>query len=60
MDGPTDEDLDEIYFRKKLDPPKLVEDRATDVFALYVNNADGTVDVEELAKTSQKIIYARE
>lgn len=60
MDGPSEEQMDELLFRRKLDPPKLVEDRATDVFQLYVNNADGTVDVDELLKTSDKIIYARE
>ena len=60
MDGATDEDLDEIFFRRKMDPPKLVEDRATDVFQLYSNNADGTIDISELQKTSAKVIYARE
>ncbi len=81
MDGATDEDMDEIFFRKKMDPPKLVEERVTDIFQvfvsscrlfrtlvlifltisqLYANNSDGTIDMEEIEKTSAKIIYARE
>ncbi len=27
---------------------------------LYANNSDGTIDMEEIEKTSAKIIYARE
>ncbi len=60
MDGATNDDLDEIFFRKKQDPMKLAEDRATDIFQLYPNNADGTIDISELEKTPAKIVYARD
>ncbi len=38
MDGATDEDMDEIFFRKKMDPPKLVEERVTDIFQVFVSS----------------------
>ena len=60
MDGPTDDDLDNILFKKKLDPPKPAEERATDIFQQYSNNADGTIDINELETVPCKIIYARD
>ena len=60
MDGPTDDELDELLYRRKHDPPKLVEERATDVFQAYPNNSDGTVDFDDILKPTERVILARE
>ncbi len=60
MDGATEEDMDNLMFRRKLDPLKLVEDRVTDLFQVLPNNTDGTIDITELENAPAKIVYARD
>ncbi len=60
MNGPSEEELEELLYRKKLDPLKLVEDRAQDIWEKIEKQPDGRIDLEQLFKTPSKYIYARE
>jgi len=58
--GATQEQIDELLFRKKVDTLKLVDERAKEAYEQYEKNVDGTIEIEKIFNLPERIVYARD
>ena len=60
MHGITDEEKEELLYKRKIDPLKLVDDRAEDIWQFCDLNQEGRIDLEEYLRVQERTVYARE
>ena len=59
-DGISDEEKEELLYKRKIDPLKLVEDRAEDIWQFCDLNQEGRIELEEFLLVQERLVYARE
>ena len=62
MDTPTQEELDEINYRRtaKFEPLKLAEDRAKDIWTKLELPVEGDLTAEDINRVPMKFVFARD
>ena len=60
MEPPSEEEVDEMLYRRNLDPMKLVEDRVEDVYDICEVDKEGRVNLEAFMKTPERVIFCRD
>ncbi len=59
MDEPTEDQYDDLMYRRKHELPKLVDDRVRDIWE-RCEIRDGLLSLEELEKVPERVLFARE
>ncbi|TRY61456.1 hypothetical protein TCAL_06680 [Tigriopus californicus] len=60
MNPPTDEEIEDMTYRRNMDPFKLAEDRVDDIMRTGELDHEGKISIEALLKMSERVIYARD
>lgn len=60
MNPPTVEEIEDMTYRRNMDPFKLVEDRVDDIMTTGELDHEGKISLDALLKMSERVIYARD
>ena len=61
INGATEDEADDLLFKRKLDPLKLVDDRVTDIWVACDITAENRLTMDDfLKRVTDRIIYARD
>ena len=60
MDGVTDEELDELLYRHRAEPLKILDERVDDVFHSMETNAEGKMELEPFTRISERVLFCRD